>query len=37
MVVRSLRSQVPGTVLINRPDKIRTERSGGFVDSETLV
>ena len=25
-----------GTVLINRPDKIRTERSGGFVDSETL-
>ena len=25
-----------GTVLLNRPDKIRTERSGGFVDSETL-
>jgi Predicted periplasmic protein len=24
-----------GTVLLNRPDKIRTERSGGFVDSET--
>ncbi len=25
-----------GAVLLNRPDKIRTERSGGFVDSETL-
>ena len=25
-----------GSVLLNRPDKIRTERSGGFVDSETL-
>ena len=25
-----------GTVLLNRPDKIRTERSGGFVDFETL-
>ena len=24
------------TVLLNRPDKVRTERSGGFVDSETL-
>ena len=25
-----------GTVLLNRPDKIHTERSGGFVDSEIL-
>ena len=33
---QNLALESSGTVLLNRPDKIRTERSGGFVDFETL-
>ena len=36
MTVRSLRSSFPAALALNRPNKIRATRAGGFVDAETV-